>query len=58
MDDVGVVQRWPVYVRLGDQPEVHVGDAYADGPADLMRQMAALLREAADHMDRRAADIT
>lgn len=50
-----MLPRWPVFVRLGDQDEVKIGDAFADTPAELLVVMAQLLRATADDLEARAA---
>lgn len=48
-----VLPRWPVFLRFGDNDEVLVGDVEADSTGDLLRRMAGLLREVADHLEDR-----
>lgn len=49
-DDVQVditVEMTPVFLRVGDQ-EARIGDVTGDTPAELFRNLADLLRAAAD----------
>lgn len=48
-----VLPRWPVYIRVGDQPEVCAADVFADDPNELLLGIAGALHELAEYLEGR-----